>query len=827
MPKPKKNITRNLYFPKRITDALKEVTNYPLTIVEAPMGYGKTTAVRELLSRDKVNLIWLRVQDCSLSIFWQRLCRQLGEVDHDRSLSLAALGFPSNSTSRQEALNLFEDMHLKSTTVLVIDDYHLVECPELNSFLEFLVMNESTDLHLLLTARHTELQRTEELSLKGYLLPIEKEAFEFSEQDIKGYYRLCGITLKDNEAARLYALTEGWISALYLIMLQYRENGILETSQDINKLLESTIYQHFPNEIKELLQSLCLLDSFSLEQAIYLSNNKNSEALLAEIIAKNAFVKYDEHLKTYHMHKIFTRYLRHLLEVREEGFQRQLYRKIAEFSLKNEDYIEAMENFYRAEEFESLLLAVEADRGHSIHNEQRGAFIQFFENCPKTVLLRHPTAVLIYALCLFSFNEMERFQQVCGEFAEAVRCNEDLGSESLAQLMGEFELLLSFTEYNNIQKMYEHIKRAEELLKQPAEFLDTKGSWTFGSPSVLYMFYREPGTLRQEVQNLKEAMPVYSRITNGHGSGSEYVLEAEWHFNRGDFVSAEIEVQKGLYAAKRWSQGDILCCALFLQARLAIIRGDYSQTLNILQKMQEELHGKRWYNLMHTAEVCDSFLQACLKREERIPLWIKERDLDSSGLYFPAKVFLNIVCGRVMLVKGEYLKILGTAEEFLGEAGVFPNLLGEIYTYIYIAAANEKIYRRTAALEVLEKGLDLAAMDEVYMPFVENCDFIQTLLEELVRKGSFREAIRRILEIARVYQPSILQIRREHFQENRPTLTEREMEIVQLVVKGLTNKEIGERLFITVNTVKTTLKSVFSKLSINNRVLLKQHFTST
>lgn len=209
MLKPKKNITRNLYFPKRITDAIKEVTNYPLTIVEAPMGYGKTTAVRELLSSNNINLIWLRVHDSSLSVLWKRLCRQLGELDYDRSLSLAALGFPSNSTSRQEALNLIEDIELKSNTVLVIDDYHVVECPELNSFIEFLVMNEITDLHLVLTARHTGLQRTEELILKGYLLHIEKEAFEFSDQDIKAYYRLCGIILKNNEAERLYAFTEG------------------------------------------------------------------------------------------------------------------------------------------------------------------------------------------------------------------------------------------------------------------------------------------------------------------------------------------------------------------------------------------------------------------------------------------------------------------------------------------------------------------------------------------------------------------------------------------------------------------------------------------
>ncbi|EGW41507.1 LuxR C-terminal-related transcriptional regulator [Desulfosporosinus sp. OT] len=824
--KPKKNITRNLYFPKRITDAIKEAINYPLTIVEAPMGYGKTTAVRELLRSDNVNLMWLRVHDSSLSSLWNVFCRQLGEVDYNRSLSLAALGFPSDSTSRQEALNLIEDMELKNKAVLVIDDYHIVECPELNGFIEFLVMNEITDLHLVLTARHTGLQRTEELILKGYLLHIEKEVFEFSDKDIKAYYRLCGIFLKKNEAERLYALTEGWISALYLIMLNYIENGILETLQDINKLLENTIYRHFPEEIKELLQSLCLLDSFSLEQAVYVSNNENSETLLSEVIANNAFIKYDEGLKTYHMHKIFTRYLRHLLEGRETGFKRQLYRRMAEFSMGNGDYVEAMENFYRAEEFESLLLAVEADQGHSIHNEQREAFVRYFEDCPKVVFYRHPTAVLIYALCLFSFNEMERFQQVCGGYAETVQGNEHLEAESLDDLMGEFELLLSFTEYNNLQKMYEHIKRAAELLNHPAKFMDTKSSWTFGSPSVLYMFYRERGTLSDDVKTLKEAMPVYSRLTNGHGTGSEFVMGAERHFNCGDFESAEIEVQKALYAANRYSQGDIVFCAMFLQARLAIIKGDYSNTLYILQKMHEELNRKRWYNLMHTIELCDAFVHACLKRVERIPLWIKERDLDSSRLYFPVKVLLNIVYGRVLLVDGEYLKILGASEEFLGEASVFPNLLGQIYAYIYISAANEKIFRRTDALEALKKAMDLAVVDEVYLPFVENCDFIKPLLEELDRKGSFREDIGRILDISNSYQTSILQIMREHFQENRPALTEREMEIVQLAVKGLTNKEIGERLFITANTVKTALKSVYGKLSINNRALLEQHFTS-
>lgn len=58
-----------------------------------------------------------------------------------------------------------------------------------------------------------------------------------------------------------------------------------------------------------------------------------------------------------------------------------------------------------------------------------------------------------------------------------------------------------------------------------------KDSWTFGSLSVLYMFYRESGKLETEVQEMKEAMPYYYQLTNGYGTGVEHLMEAEWHFS--------------------------------------------------------------------------------------------------------------------------------------------------------------------------------------------------------------------------------------------------------------------------------------------------------
>lgn len=43
---------------ERVNRALELIFDYPLTIVEAPIGYGKTTAVREFLAARGVPVIW-------------------------------------------------------------------------------------------------------------------------------------------------------------------------------------------------------------------------------------------------------------------------------------------------------------------------------------------------------------------------------------------------------------------------------------------------------------------------------------------------------------------------------------------------------------------------------------------------------------------------------------------------------------------------------------------------------------------------------------------------------------------------------------------------
>jgi len=109
------------------------------------------------------------------------------------------------------------------------------------------------------------------------------------------------------------------------------------------------------------------------------------------------------------------------------------------------------------------------------------------------------------------------------------------------------------------------------------------------------------------------------------------------------------------------------------------------------------------------------------------------------------------------------------------------------------------------------------------MPFVENCDYIKPLLEKIYNEGHCREDLAKVMELYAVYEKATVQIVREYFSEGKSKLTERELEIAQLAADGITNKEIGARLYISENTVKRALKSVFEKLGVTSRALLKQN----
>jgi len=603
-------------------------------------------------------------------------------------------------------------------------------------------------------------------------------------------------------------------------MLNYKEGGSLLTSVNIYKLVEQAVYDPFPDQIKEFLLSMSIYNSFTPEQAAYMTPDADTEKIINEVAGRNAFVMCDPIEKSYHIHSIFKNFLSNKLKSMGEPFQAELHKKAAGWYLQIGGYLLSMRHSYLAGDFDTLLASLELDRGKSINGEHKDLLIKYFDDCPLECKANHPYAVLVYARRMFLFNEMSLFKKNCEAFMTIYQ-NIEAGDASYKErLLGEYELLMSFTEYNDIEKMAGYFKEAYKLLTESSLILDNQSSWTFGSPSVLYLLYRKSGELLKETQIMRDVMPYYCHVTGDHGKGAAEIMSAERYFYMGDFQNAEIAMHGAYHAAAETS--DIMLCAIFLDIKLRFMKGDLAGILALLRKLRDDIFEKKWYMFLHTIDVCEAYVYCGLHMTEKVDPWIESGEFQSTRLLFPSLAYLNIVYAKVLLANKEHLKLLGRAEEFLSMARVYPNLMAQIYTHIYIAAASAQLSRPDDAAAALEQALDIAMPDQVYMPFAENGDMIKPLLEELLARGSYADDITKILALYEQYHKAVEHMSKGNSTQGNAALTERENEVARLAAQGLSNKEIGKRLYISENTVKTQLKSVFAKLGINSRTLLKQ-----
>ena len=812
---------RTIYMRKSINEALNKIWEYPLTVVEAPMGYGKTTTVKEHFKKNQAEVLWQTLLDDSLTVFWNGFCRLFKRLNPDAAASLAGVGVPRNSVFLEEAVGIVEGIQFPARTTLVVDDYHLLSSTDVDRFFELLVRAEIPNLHIVIVSRSVFGENTEELALKGYCWVIDKSYFVLSRADIIEYCRLRGVILNTEEVDFLVSYTEGWISAVYLCLLGYLQDGRIEHQVSLYELIEKVVYRRISAEAREFLLTICIFDNFTLEQAEYLWCQKDAGGLLRRLAANNAFIRYDQAAGTYYMHNIFTSYLRKMFNRLSLEQKKAVWSRAGKWYVNVGDCIHALDYFYKAADFDNLLAAIEIDKGNSIWSEHKEKLIQYFGDCPVKIKREHLQACLIYAINLFSFNEMELFAEQCEEIGRYIEALPREMEYEKNQLSGEFELLCTFSKYNHITGMYEHIQRASCLLKGPSEFIDKNGSWTFGSPSVLYMFYRESGQLEQEVQEMNDAIPHYCRLTDGHGLGAESVMQAERYYYIGDFESAEITLHKALYCARSQSQTAIELCALFLQLRLAVVKGELGSVMNNLRQTREKIKNRGLYEYLHTWDMCEGFVFSYLNMAKKVPAWIANGDLQGQSILFPSYAFFNIVWGKALLNSGQYLKLIGLAETFVDHASVFPNLLGLVYTYIYEAVAKSKLGHQEKARLSLEKALAIASPDRVVMPFVENGEYLAAMLAEVESAGHYPELISRIRGIFSPFEINRKTISAELSSSgSKLPLTEREWTIAELITAGMTNRAIGTKLHIAEVTVKKALQNMYAKLGINSRTAL-------
>ena len=795
-----------------------------MTIIEAPSGFGKTTAVREYLYRYHSKTAyhyWYTVLGEPEDKSWQNIFRLFENIDAITSERLLNIGMP-NLENLPDIAEVIRNIDCNCETFFVIDNFQMMKNDVTREMLKVFSIHGCENLHLIIITQQIDAENYSIVN-NNCIHSVDSECFFFNKNDIMAYYKSAGISITPNQLDKVFKRTEGWVAALYLQMLSYIETGSFENATGINKLIEVAIWNRLSKREQEFLLSLSVFDSFSVKQAQTMLGISVMPKYAQKILDNNTFISFDNNTTSFYIHSILKNFLRAIFEHMDQKFKDDVYYRAGLSYKKIDQYYAAIRYFYYAGDFESILSLelVSSDLTSDEEKEVGELILEILSRCPEDLLDRYPRTLIVFALEAFVLGKYDEFKQICNKIATILQRSENFDQEYYTRLCGELCFLTSFLDFNDIDKMCCKFKAAYELLADYSDLISRNDSWTFGTTSVVYLLHSESGNLAEEVKALEECLPYYHKLTNGHGSGADAAFRAEALFNRGDISAAETLCHKAIYLANNKNQDSIVLTATLILARIAILKGDVNYYQIAIDNINRYTVNGKELRLKYTSGLCKSFLNISLDITAELPDWfLDNNNRISAYLYDVAIPYAFLIYGRYLLINKEYHKFLGFSAPILESAEWHNFILAKIYILIYIAIANNCTNNYGEAEKALSEALSLALPDKLYLPFAENGKQLKELLLKLSPDITDKDGLNQIFVLSDAYGNGA-DIIKDYINYQTPSLTTREREIAELVKLGFTTKEIAEKLFVSSETIKTTLKKIFKKLNVKSRVELK------
>ena len=795
---------------------MESIFDYPMTIVEAPIGYGKTTAVREFLALKGTPVIWTSFlsEDDTAPWFWERFAAEIGKFDQAAAIRFQKLGVPSDTPQTAAAISILNEMDYKPNTVLDIDDFHLARSMRVTALFRRFVMEMPDDFHIVILTRDTTNLDITELFVKGLCNVVPQNTLRFTDSEIRDYCALMGFTASESEIRKVTDYTGGWISLVYLIMLGMKQGIPLDRNVAINELVEKVLYNAYDEHIQGFLLRLSVMDSFTVEQAVFVTQEEESEETLKKLRRENAFVTFDEAAGVYKIHAVLLDFLRGKQKDAEKCAM--LYRRLGEWHLAQREYRTAYGYLCRAGETERVLALLDKEDTITSDSATFDGVLDLFAALPREMLFKYPLAYLQYIAITLTNGDLDAFQdgvKRLNELQEACERAVEPVPHGRDRVLAELYLTRIFAVFNDAREMAACIKEAQRLLNGDISYLQKReAEFTLGSPHFLYTCYREPGSLKDLTEIMASDFPIFTKLADGCGTGCDYVARAEYALETGDWQAAELNAFKAIYKAQTKEQVGLIICAYHALIRLYLYQGKVDEALEFLRQLRQEV--TRANNIYYNTglEIVEGYVYGCLNRLDSIPLWLQTGDMSPAHFFYQGLGFNNIVYGKALLLAKNYIKLEILTDEFACYFSIFHNQLGFLHNQILRAAARYYLYGMEAGCTALRKAFDMAREDHIILLFAEYAPAVIDMVRHLAHTDSRDTYLKEVLFACGQYMESL-----KHSSQSTVSLSARELEILILAAEGLKREEIAQRLYVTPGTVQTHLHNIYRKLEVSGR----------
>lgn len=841
----------------RLIERLNEGLQQNLVLISAPAGFGKTTLVSAWVGACPYPTAWLSLDegDNDPARFLTYLASALRTVAPSLGTGLLALLQSPQTPPEALLTTLLNDLAaIPTELILVLDDYHVIEARPIDHILAFLLEHLPPQVHLVIATREDPHLPLARLRARGQLTEVRAVDLRFTPAEAEAFlHQVMDLPLAATDVTLLAARTEGWIAGLQLAAISLRgqqDPGRFLTSFTgshrfvMDYLVEEVLGQQ-PARVQTFLLRTSILERFSasLCDAVLQDATSSGQATLEYLERANLFlVPLDDERRWYRYHHLFADLLRQRLQQSAvssaggEGDIAELHRRA---SCWYEDHGQELEAFQHAVAAQDRERAARLVEGNGMPLQFRGAVtpvLRWLESLPPAVLHARPSLWVMYASALSmtgTLNGVEEKLQAAEAALQGVE--PDAQTRNLIGHIAAIRALVAAVE-NQVEAIITQSQRALEYLHPDNLAVRTATIWKLGIAYQLQgertaasRAYSEAiavsqasgntiinlsatvglGMVQETENQLFQATRTYQQVL--HLVADQPLPAAceahlglaricyEWN----NLEAAEQHTHQGLQLAQQIHNDDRLVIGAVLQAHLQLARGDAD-------------------GAFVTAAEADRFArqQNALARLPAVAavqvLILLRRGLLAHAAHLAQMYELPGSQARVCLARGDLSAALTllTAWRQKMEARKWRDeqLQAMVLQVVALQMQNEQ----EQALRLLSDVLVLAEPAGCLRLFVDAGSGMAQLLARAATSAALSAYTAQLLAACHAEQ----QDRQTLYPPARSLiepLSERELEVLQLIAQGLSNQEMSERLFLALDTVKGHNRKIFSKLQVQRR----------
>jgi len=880
-------LRRSMVARPRLSGRLSHAAEARLTLISAPAGFGKTTLLTAWLAAatpDNRAVAWLSLDesDRQPATFWTYVITALQAavpgVGAD-VLPLLQSAQPPIETVIVSVLN--ELSATPNDVVLVLDDYHLVDGPDLRVGMVFLLEHLPPHVHVVISSRADPLLPLARLRARGELVEVRAADLRFTPDEVAGYLNdVTGLDLAPDDIAALEGRTEGWIAALQLaaISMQGRTDigGFIAqfAGNDryiVDYLVEEVLTQQ-TDPVREFLLHTAVLDRLTGPLCDAVTGRDDGSQLLIALERANLFlVPLDDRREWYRYHHLFADVLRaHLLAGRPDLVP-LLHQRASLWYERHNHTEEAVRHALAARDFDRAAYLMELAAPAIRRHRQEAVLFGWLEELPDAAVRRSPVLSVFYGYMLMISGDLAGFEGRLDDAEHALAAVKDeetpwADTEELQTLPATIAIYRASLAQarGDVAGTAEYARRALDFAG-PDDHLARGGAlgflglaaWATGDvTAALETFTQAVASLHAAgnlVDELSSTIPLADmwlaagrpsrarrlyqgalRLAEAHGGGVArattelHVGVSEIDLEIDDIESTKRELQTAAALGEPASTSAGRYRWFLAMGRVADAEGDPLEAITLLDQAQQ-LYLPGLFPGVRPISAVKARVWISRGDLSQAADWAQERGVSATDDANYLHEFDHLTLVRLLIAQyrvDHHTDVLDQAAGLLDRLADAAETSGRAGSLLEIrmvqALAHHAQGHRAQALQSLAQSWAEAPEPDGYVRlFLDEGAHMVELLREAEQLGGAGGHARRLLTRRAAGDgeatESPLRPALSLALPSAESLSERELQVLRLLGSELTGPQIARELFVSNNTLRSHTKHIFTKLDVTNR----------